>query len=73
MKYKVDSAEQSKWLPAENLVHVQDMVHKLHALYPNQPKPIGWGMQSCPGAGHQNTNATRIHVITAKAPTLGYR
>jgi hypothetical protein len=73
VKYKRYSAEQSKWLPAENLAHAQDMVREFHASYPNQPKPVGWGMRSRPGAGSPDTNAARIYVIAARAPTLGYR
>jgi hypothetical protein len=64
--------KKSKWLPAEYLVHAQDMVCELHVLHPNQPKPMGWGMQSCPGAGHQNANAARIYMIVARAPMLAY-
>jgi hypothetical protein len=30
MQYKVYSAGQCEWLPAENLAHVQDMVHEFH-------------------------------------------
>jgi hypothetical protein len=59
-------------LPAENLAHAQDMVCEFHALHPNKPKPVGWGMRSRPGTGRQNTNAARIYVITAGASTLGY-
>jgi hypothetical protein len=41
VKYQGYTAEQSKWLPAENPAHVQDMVCEFHALHPNQPKPVG--------------------------------
>ncbi len=41
VKYKGYLAEQSEWLPAENLAHAQAMVCEFHALHPNQPKPVG--------------------------------
>ncbi len=41
MKYKGYSVKQSKWLPAENFAHEQDMVHKFHAFHQNQPKCVG--------------------------------
>jgi hypothetical protein len=72
MKYKRYSAEQSEWLPAENLAHAQDMVHELHALHSCQPKPVGWGTRSHPGTGRPDANATRVDVIPAGAPTLCY-
>jgi hypothetical protein len=49
------------------------MVRKFYALHPNQPKPVGWGKRSCPGAGRPNANAGRTYVIVAGAPTLRYR
>jgi hypothetical protein len=72
VKYKRYLAEQSEWLPAENLAHAQDMVREFHASYPSQPKPVCWGTCSHPGAGRQDTNAARIYVIAARAPTLRY-
>jgi hypothetical protein len=50
VKYKGCSAEESEWLPAENLAHAQDMVREFHSQHPNQPKPLGWGTRSRPGA-----------------------
>jgi hypothetical protein len=71
-KYEGYSVEQSKWLPAENLAHAQDMVWEFYASHPNQSKPVGWETRSCPSAGHPNANAARIYVIVARASTLGY-
>jgi hypothetical protein len=73
VKYKRYSAEQSEWLPAENLVHAQDMVHEFHISHPNQPRPIGWGTRSRPGAEHPNSDAASIYAIATGAPTLHYR
>ncbi len=41
VKYRGYSAEESEWLPAENLAHAQDMVREFHSQHPNQPKPPG--------------------------------
>ena len=35
VKYKGYSAEESEWLPAENLENAPDMVCEFHAVYPN--------------------------------------
>jgi hypothetical protein len=50
VKYKGYSAEESEWLPAENLANAPDMVREFHAAQPNQPKPPGWGTRSRPDA-----------------------
>jgi hypothetical protein len=50
IKYKAESAEESKWLPAENLRYAQDMVCKFCKLHSNMPKSPGWGTRSRPGA-----------------------
>ncbi len=72
VKYKGYSAEESEWLPAENLAHAQDMVREFHSQHPNQPKPPGWGTRSRPGARHSNAYAATFYVSAAGAPTLGY-
>jgi hypothetical protein len=50
IKYKGYSVEESEWLPAENLAHAQDMVCEFHSQHLNQPRPLGWGTRSRPGA-----------------------
>jgi hypothetical protein len=70
MKYEGYLVEQSKWLPAENIVHAQNMVGEFHASHPNWPKLVSGGTQSGPGVGYQNANATRINMIIAGTPTL---
>ncbi len=72
IKYKGYFAEQSEWLLAENLAHAQDMVREFHASHPNQPKPVGWGTRSRPGARHRDADAAKIYVLAAGAPTLRY-
>jgi hypothetical protein len=52
--------------------YTQDIVRDFHFLHLSQPIPVRWGMPSCPGAGLQNANATRIYVIIARGPMLHY-
>jgi hypothetical protein len=70
VKYKEYSAEESEWLPAENLRDAPDMVWRFHETHLNQPKPPGWGTRSRPGA--RRLNATNI-VVAAGKPTLHYK
>jgi hypothetical protein len=72
VKYKGYSAEESEWLPAENLAHVQDTVCEFHSQHLNQPKPPGWGTCSRPGARRSNAYAATFYVSAAAALTLGY-
>jgi glycosylphosphatidylinositol phospholipase D len=72
VKYKGYSTEESKWLPAENLAHAQNMVCEFYSQHPNQPKPPGWGTRSRPGARRSNAYAATFYVSAAGAPTLGY-
>ncbi len=65
VKYKGCSVEQSKWLPAENLVYMQDMVCEFQALHPSQPKLVGQQTRSCLSAGRQHASATMIYMIAA--------
>ena len=69
VKYKGYSAEESEWLPAENLRNAPYMVRRFHEAHPNQPKPPGWGTRSRPGA--RRLNATNV-VAAAGRPTLRY-
>ncbi len=64
VKYKGYSAEESEWLPAENLENAPNMVREFHVAHPNQPKPPGWGTRSRPGA--------RRLVAAAGSPTVRY-
>ncbi len=72
VEHKGYSAEESEWLPAEKLVHAQDMVGEFHSQHPNQPKPPGWGTRSHPGARRSNAYAATFYVSAAGAPRLGY-
>jgi hypothetical protein len=69
VKYKGYSAEESEWLPAENLRNAPNMVQRFYETHPNQPKPPGWGTRNCPGT--RSLNATNV-VVTAGKPTLRF-
>ncbi len=69
VKYKGHSAEESKWLPAENVKNALDMVQKFHKTHLNQLKPQGWGIGSRPGT--RRLKATNV-VVAARRPTLRF-